>query len=94
MVNLYSNDSKSFKLESTVLPRQYEVKVRDIIILRNILTGHLIYLDFLSNILIDGIQATYESLRNLIYNFSCDCGTTGGTPDFKIFDYTFDNTFE
>lgn len=99
MINLYSIDAKSFKLEDSVLPRIFEVKAMplgqdSIIVLRNIKTGYIIYLDILDNIFINGYSVTFEELRKFVYNFSCNCDTDGSVSVFKIFDYTFDCTFE
>lgn len=96
MINIYTLDAKSFKIEDSVHPRLFQVKMKGgIIILRNINTGNLLVLDNLANIRVDGNPVSIGVLERLVYNYSCSCESYGGSePDYKIFDYTFDNTFE
>ena len=39
-------------------------------------------------------SATFESLQKVIYNFECICDPDLEDTDYKIFDESFDNTFE
>lgn len=100
MINLIVLSETSFELSSgsssVVLPRAYEAKLTraNIIIIRHVITGYIIELGILSNILIDSLPTTFEGIRQATFNSSCLCIDDGDFPDFKIFDYTFDNTFE
>ena len=95
MINLYSLDSKSFKIEDSILQRQFDAYISRFndLILKNIKTGYRINLGDLSEITVDSQIATLENVKQLIYNFSCNCTTTPVSPAYKIFDYTFDKTF-
>lgn len=100
MINLISLSETSFELStgssSAVLPRAYEARLTrsNSIVIRHVITGNVIDLGLLSNILVDSLPATFEDIRKTVFNLSCVCIDDGGSPDFKIFDYTFDNTFE
>ena len=95
MINLYANNSNSFKLEDAVLPRLFDTYVSRFndVILRNIHTGYRINLGSLDAIYIDTLPATFEAIRHLAYNLSCDCVGSEIPSHFKIFDFTFANTF-
>lgn len=96
MINLTLLNLIAFQLDSAILPRQFETILSkdNKIILRNVRTGYRISLGTLPNITIENQPATYGGIRKLAYNFSCSCTGTGSTDvDFKIFDFTFDPTF-
>lgn len=99
MINLIPLSETSFELSSgsssAVIPRAYEARITrsNIIIIRHVISGSIIELGILSNILVDSLPATFEQIRQTVFNFSCLC-SDGEIPRFKIFDYTFDNTFE
>ena len=66
----------------------------------HILAGQGIYrniinLGNIADITVDGLPATINNITKTVYNFSCACaGDYTPVEDFKIFDITFDNTFE
>lgn len=100
MINLILLSSIAFELSSgsssTVLPRAYAAKMtrEGKIIIKHVSTGAIVELGVLSDILVEGLPATFEDIRKTVFNFSCVCLDDGENPDFKIFDYTFDSTFE
>lgn len=97
MIAISDVDAKSFTIDGvTIVPRIFESNINGsgIIVLRNVFTGAKIILDTLENITLDGFPTTFKALRKVFYNFSCACEFNGDEPLFKIFDYTFDYTFE
>lgn len=96
MINLNLLSTKAFELDSAVLPRQFQATLNrsNKIILRNIKTGYRINLGALSNVTINGLPTSFENIRQLVYNFSCDCDDDTTNPEYKIFDITFSNTFQ
>lgn len=96
IILIYTNGDKSFRIEETILPRVFQVRTGygGVIILRNIQTGNIIVLDTIDNIKVDGISVSVSTLEQIVYNYSCSCDIPEGNPNFKIFDYTFDTTFE
>lgn len=95
MINLYYLDAKSFKIEESVIVRQFEAYVSRFndLILKNIFTGYRINLGDIESVKIDGSNATLESIKQLVYNYNCNCTSTS-TPTYKIFDFTYDKTFQ
>lgn len=100
MIDLVILSSVSFQLNygssSAVLPRAYDAMINraNHIILRHVKTPETIDLGELSNITINGSSTTFEDIRKLVFNSSCICDDSGEVPNFKIFDFTFDNTFD
>jgi hypothetical protein len=100
MINIVTLSSVSFELNSesssAVLPKAYDTRLTrsGSITLYHVITGAVIVLGDLSDISINGNPATLEEIRQTVFNMSCTCSDNGETPKFKIFDYTFDNTFE
>lgn len=96
MINITSLSFLSFKIEDAVLPKLYNAYInrQNIVVLRHVYTAQIIELDIISNILLDGFPTTLEDLKQAIYNYSCACSGSEDNPTFKIFDYTFDFTFE
>lgn len=94
MINLYTLDSKSFKIEDSTVVRQFQAYVSryNDLILTNVYTSYRINLGNITEIKINGVTATLEMIKQVVYNYSCNCTATT-TPTFKIFDYTFDKTF-
>ena len=61
----------------------------------NIYTGKTLFSNLdLSTITVNGQLATFESLQEVIYNFECICDPDLEDTDYKIFDESFDKTFE
>ena len=96
MINLKLLNTLAFQLDSAILPRQFQATMNrsNKIILRNIRTGYRINLGTIDNVTIEGLPTTFEAIRKLVYNFSCSCDGGDLPPKYKIFDITFDNTFE
>lgn len=96
MINITSLGYLSFKIDTAVMPKQYSAYIdrQGNVILRNAYTAGIINLGDISNISVDGYPATIESLREVIFNYLCGCAGIEDNPVFKIFDYTFDYTFE
>lgn len=97
MINLILLNDRAFQLDGSVLPRQFQVIVtrENVLYIRNVNTGYRILLGSLFNVTINGFPVpSMEELRELVYNFSCGCSGTGGDTEYKIFDITFDITFE
>lgn len=71
-------------------------KSNGLIKISNVLNGKILF-DNLNpaDITIDGIQMTrIDELQNVVYNKSCYCDPNNEDEDYKIFDKTFDKTFE
>lgn len=100
MYNIILYSPTSFQLSTTlsasVLPRAYDTKLNraNHIIIKNVKNGASIDLGLLSNVTIDDIPATFEGIRRIVFNLSCECDDGGISPPLKIFDFTFGNTFE
>ena len=61
----------------------------------NIYTSEILFNNLdLSTTTVNGQQATFENLQEIIYNFECACDPDLEDTDYKIFDESFDNTFE
>lgn len=61
----------------------------------NIYTGEILFNNLdLSTTTVNGQPATFEGLQEIIYNFECACDPDLEDTDYKIFDESFDNTFE
>jgi len=87
-----------FKIGVDYYKRIYQVqkKRNGKIKIRNILTGEILFdnLEF-NQVTINGQPLTnIDDLQNIIYNFSCICDHDLEDENFRIFDNTFDNTFE
>ena len=97
MVEILVISSNAFTLNGETLQRFYTTYINRAgdVILKNLIYRNIINLGNISNITVDGIPATINNIAKTVYNFSCAC-TGDYTPveDFKIFDITFDNTFE
>ena len=97
MVDILSLSANAFALNGETLQRIYTAYINKAgnVILKNLMYRNILNLGNISNITIDGTPATINNIAKTVYNFSCNC-TGDYTPveDFKIFDITFDNTFE
>jgi hypothetical protein len=97
MVEILSLSANAFTLNGETLQRIYTAYINRAgdVILKNLIYRNIINLGNISDITVDGIPATINNIAKIVYNFSCTC-TGDYTPieDFKIFDITFDNTFE
>ena len=96
MINLILLNTVAFQLDTAILPRHFQTTLNrsNKIILRNIRTGYRVNLGSLDNVTIEGSPATFEGIRKLVYNFSCSCTGDDESPNFKIFDVTFNYVFE
>lgn len=97
MINLSQVETTSFKIENAILPRTFDATLSRFndVILRDIKTSYRINLGDLANIRLDGQPTTLEEIKQSVYNYSCEnCETPTIPPNFKIFDITFDITFE
>ena len=94
-INLIS--ANAFTLNGETLQRQFTTYINRAgnVILKNLIYRNILNLGNISNITVDGTPATINNIAKTVYNFSCAC-TGDYTPveDFKIFDITFNNTFE
>ena len=97
MVDIQSLSANAFTLNGETLQRIYTVYINRAgdVILKNLLYRNQINLGNIAYITVDGLPATINNIAKTVYNFSCNC-TGDYTPieDFKIFDTTFDKTFE
>lgn len=97
MVDILSLSVNAFTLNGETLQRIYTAYINRAgdVILKNLLYRNQINLGNISNITVDGTPATINDIAKTVYNRSCTC-TGDYTPveDFKIFDITFDITFE
>lgn len=87
-----------FKINVDFYPRVFSVlkKRNGLLRLRNVLTG-IILIDNLdpATVLIENEpMQNLRQLQAIILNQECLCDDDGGDVDFKIFDRTFDRTFE
>lgn len=97
MINIAQITSTSFSIENAILPRSFDATMNKyyVVILRDIKTSYRINLGDLANIRLNGAPVTLEAIKKAVYNYSClDCESPTIPPKFKIFDLTFDNTFE
>lgn len=97
MVDILDLSSNAFTLNGETLQRQFTTYINRAgdVILKNLMYRNILNLGNISNITVDGTPATINNIAKTVYNFSCNC-TGDYTPveDFKIFDITFNNTFE
>ena len=97
MVEILSLSANAFTLNGETLQRMFTAYISRAgdIILKNLIYRNIINLGNIADITVDGLPATINNIAKTVYNFSCAC-TGDYTPveDFKIFDITFDNTFE
>lgn len=97
MVEIESISLNAFSLNGEILKRQFTTYINRAgdVILKHLQYRYSINLGDLANITVDGEPATLEAILKTAYNFSCGCdGTVTPPGEFKIFDLTFDNTFE
>lgn len=91
----------SFSVGIDFYRRVFSVKQKrnGLLILKNILTGATL-IDNLNPVIVTIDSKPMENIRQLqsvVWNPNCLCeddGGDGGNDDFKIFDRTFDRTFE
>lgn len=97
MVEIEIISANAFTLNGETLQRQYTTYLNRAgdVIMKHLKYRFSLNLGDVSNITVDGNPATLETILKTGYNFSCGCGGEY-TPveDFKIFDATFNNTFE
>jgi hypothetical protein len=100
MNDLILLNSHAFKLtsdiNSSILLRAYDARLNrnDHIILRFTKSAEVIDLGTLSNITINGLATNFEAIRKLVFNSLCVCLGDEEPEQYKIFDFTFNNTFE
>ncbi len=96
-INLIS--ANAFTLNGETLQRMFTAYINRAgdVILKNLIYRNIINLGNIESgdIFVNGEPATINNIAKVVYNFSCAC-TGDYTPveDFKIFDITFDKTFE
>ena len=86
-----------FKIGIDYYKRIYQAKLLSdgTVKIFNIYTGKTLFNNLdLSITTVKGQPATFESLQEVIYNFECICDPDLQDTDYKIFDESFDNTFE
>ena len=90
-------DWRTFSIDGVVYKRLFYARKRgDLISIVNVLSRKILIAD----INYDTITIDDEHIQNLnqleavLYNKSCVCEKEGEDNEFKIFDETFDNTFE
>ena len=87
-----------FSVGVDILLRRYQAveKRNGLIKIRDISSGAILYDNLsLTSILIDGQRITnIAELQKVIFNVECFCDPEESDGDFKIFDLTFDHTFE
>ena len=94
-INLIS--ANAFTLNGETLQRMFTTYINRAgdVIMKHLKYRNSLNLGSLNNITVDGSPATLETILKAGYNFSCACeGVFTPVEDFKIFDITFDNTFE
>ena len=97
MVEILSLSANAFTLNGETLQRMFTAYISRAgdIILKNLIYRNIINLGNIADITVDGLPATINNIAKTVYNFSCSCaGDYTPVEDFKIFDITFDNTFE
>lgn len=97
MVEINVISSNAFTLNGETLQRQYTTYINRAgdVILKHLKYRFSLNLGDLSTITVDGEPATLEAILKTAYNFSCKCLGDVTPPDsFKIFDATFNPTFE
>ena len=97
MVEILSLSANAFTLNGETLQRFYTTYINRAgdVIMKHLKYRYSLNLGNISNITVDGIHATINNIAKTVYNFSCLCDDEHTPPeDFKIFDITFDNTFE
>lgn len=94
MINLYTLDAKSFKIEDSILVRTFDAYIdrQGHLILRDIHSDSRVYLGNITEVKINGVASTLQTVKQTVFNYSCSCGVNT-SPKYKIFDYTFDKTF-
>lgn len=97
MVDILIISSNAFTLNGETLQRQFTTYINRAgdAIMKHLKYRYSINLGDLSDISVDGSPATLETILKTGYNFSCLCDDEHTPPeDFKIFNATFDKTFE
>ena len=97
MVDILVISSNAFTLNGETLQRMFTTYINRVgdVILKHLKYRYSINLGDLADITVDGLPATINNIAKTVYNFSCLCDDEHTPPeDFKIFDITFDNTFE
>ena len=97
MVEILSLSANAFTLNGETLQRMFTAYISRAgdIILKNLIYRNIINLGNIADITVDGLPATINNITKTVYNFSCACaGDYTPVEDFKIFDATFDKTFE
>ncbi|RMZ60077.1 hypothetical protein D1632_10840 [Chryseobacterium nematophagum] len=90
-------NSRRFSVGVDVYKRMYyaQIKNNGLIRISHVLSGKVLFDNVdPDEILIDAsLMLSINELQQIIYNTSCDCDSEE-EEEFKIFDRTFDNTFE
>ncbi|CAA7195456.1 hypothetical protein [Chryseobacterium potabilaquae] len=97
MMNFKIINSRRFSIGVDLYKRMYyaQIKSNGLIRISHVLSGKILFENVDSDeILIDGNpMLSINELQQIIYNTSCDCDPEA-EDEFKIFDRTFDSTFE
>lgn len=65
------------------------------VIIKHIFKGYIIFNLPFNSIFIEGVPLqNVDDLQSLIYNFECGCDPSLDDDNTRIFDDSFDNTFE
>lgn len=86
-----------FKIGLDFYQRLYQVKVKanGLLQLVNIQNRKILFDNLnLADLTVNGLPATLKNLQDVIYNFDCACDPSFDDSLYKIFDLSFDNTFE
>lgn len=97
-MNFQDYTIQRFKLGIDLLRREYQVSENKDGTLKiwSVITGKVLFqnLDPLT-VLVNGVpMSSLDQLQKIIYNSSCECSGETDDSENKIFDLTFDNTFE
>lgn len=89
---------RMFKIGVDFYSRIFSVKQKrnGLLILKNVLNGNILMDNLNPEIVLIENQPmqNIQQLQAVILNQQCLCDDDGGGDDFKIFDRTFDRTFE
>lgn len=91
-------NAKYFKVGIDYFVRVYRVYLKQNGMLRvsNMMTGALMFENLdPATVTLNGQPFIFDNMQDIIFNRSCLCDESGELPDpFKIFDLSFDETFE
>lgn len=97
MINIKYVNSGFFAVNDAILPRNFDANINRFgrVIIRNITLGARFDLGIPGDVTIENDPFNLDELKSIAYNNSCVCepGPTPPAPTLKIFDITFDLTF-